>query len=99
MLRHAKRTAPEIPAKSGMMLGLGETKEEIIDVMRDLHAHQVDIVTLGQYLRPSRDHVAIHRYYAPQEFFALKRVGEQIGFRHVEAGPLVRSSYHADACV
>lgn len=99
MLRHAKRTAPEIPAKSGMMLGLGETEEEIVDVMRDLLAHQVDILTLGQYLRPSRDHVAIHRYYSPQEFFALKRVGEQIGFRHVEAGPLVRSSYHADACV
>ena len=99
MLLHAKRTAPDIPTKSGMMLGLGETEEEVIDAMRDLHAHQVDIVTLGQYLRPSRDHLAIHRYYSPQEFAGLKRAGEEIGFRHVEAGPLVRSSYHADACI
>lgn len=99
MLLHAKRTAPEIPTKSGMMLGLGETEDEVVDVMRELYAHQVDIVTLGQYLRPSRDHLAIQRYYSPQEFAALKRAGEEIGFRHVEAGPLVRSSYHADACV
>lgn len=99
MLRHAKQTAPDIPTKSGMMLGLGETEEEVVDAMRELHEHQVDIVTLGQYLRPSRDHLAIHRYYAPEEFAALKQAGEQIGFRHIEAGPLVRSSYHADACV
>ena len=99
MLRHAKRVAPEIPTKSGVMLGLGETEEEVVRVMRDLRAHQVDIFTLGQYLRPSRDHLAIHRYYSPQEFAELKRIGEEIGFRHVEAGPLVRSSYHADACV
>ena len=99
MLRHAKQTAPDIPTKSGMMLGLGETEEEVVDAMRNLHAHRVDIVTLGQYLRPSRDHLAIHRYYSPQEFAELKQAGEQIGFRHVEAGPLVRSSYHADACV
>ena len=99
MLRQAKQTAPDIPTKSGMMLGLGETEEEVVDTMRDLHAHQVDIVTLGQYLRPSKDHLAIQRYYSPQEFAEFKRVGERIGFRHVEAGPLVRSSYHAEACV
>ena len=99
MLRHAKRVAPLIPTKSGVMLGLGETEQEVVEVMRDLRAHQVDIFTLGQYLRPSRDHLAIHRYYTPQEFAEFKRIGEEIGFRHVEAGPLVRSSYHADSCV
>ena len=95
MLRHAKRAAPDVPTKSGMMLGLGESEEEVVEVMRDLRAHQVDVVTLGQYLRPSRDHLPIRRYYTPAEFGALKQTGEHIGFRHVEAGPLVRSSYHA----
>ena len=95
MLLHAKHFAPNLPTKSGMMLGLGETESEVVQVMRDLHAHQVDIVTLGQYLRPSRDHLPIRRYYAPAEFDDLKQAGEQIGFRHIEAGPLVRSSYHA----
>ena len=95
MLRHSKRAAPDVPTKSGMMLGLGESEEEVVEVMRDLRAHQVDVVTLGQYLRPSRDHLPIRRYYTPAEFGALKQTGEHIGFRHVEAGPLVRSSYHA----
>jgi len=99
MLQHAKRMAPKIPTKSGVMLGLGETEEEVTEVMRDLRAHQVDIFTLGQYLRPSRDHLAIHRYYSQAEFADLKQVGERIGFQHIEAGPLVRSSYHADECV
>jgi lipoic acid synthetase len=99
MLRHAKHVAPRIPTKSGVMLGLGETGQEVVEVMRDLRAHQVDIFTLGQYLRPSRDHLPIHRYYAPQEFADFRRIGHEIGFRHVEAGPLVRSSYHADSCV
>jgi lipoic acid synthetase len=99
MLRFAKRVAPRIPTKSGVMLGLGETAAEVLEVMRDLHANQVDIFTLGQYLRPSRDHLAIHRYYAPEEFAEFKRMGEQIGLKHVQAGPLVRSSYHADDCV
>ena len=96
MLLHAKQAAPDVPTKSGMMLGLGETEDEVVAVMRDLRAHQVDIVTVGQYLRPSRDHLPIRRYYTPAEFADLKRAGEQMGFRHVEAGPLVRSSYHAD---
>ncbi len=98
MLSFAKLVAPEIRTKSGVMLGLGETAAEVAEVMRDLHAHEVDIFTLGQYLRPSRDHLAIHRYYTPEEFAEFKRMGEKIGFRHVQAGPLVRSSYHADDC-
>ena len=96
MLLHAKRVAPDIPTKSGMMLGLGESRAEVIAVMRDLRAHQVDIFTLGQYLRPSQKHLPIQRYYSPQEFAHFKRLGYEMGFRHVEAGPLVRSSYHAD---
>lgn len=96
MLQHAKRVAPGIPTKSGMMLGLGERDEEVVEVMRDLHAHDVDIFTLGQYLRPSPDHLPIRKYYSPEEFARFKAIGDEIGFRHVEAGPLVRSSYHAD---
>jgi lipoic acid synthetase len=96
MLRYAKQAAPHIPTKSGVMVGLGETEEEIVDVMRDLRAHQVDIFTLGQYLRPSPDHLPIRRYYSPEEFARLKQVGDELGFRHMEAGPLVRSSYHDD---
>ena len=84
------------PTKSGMMLGLGESSAEVIAVMRDLCAHQVDIFTLGQYLRPSAKHLPIRRYYSPAEFAHFKRLGYEMGFRHVEAGPLVRSSYHAD---
>ena len=100
MLAHSKEIAPEVPTKSGMMLGLGETSEEVIEVMRDLRDHQVDICTLGQYLRPSRDHLPIQRYYTPAEFAEFKRAGQQeIGFRHVEAGPLVRSSYHAEEAI
>ena len=96
MLLHAKRVAPDIPTKSGMMLGLGESGAEVIAVMRDLRAHEVDILTLGQYLRPSQKHLPIQRYYSPDEFAYFKRLGCEMGFRHVEAGPLVRSSYHAD---
>jgi lipoic acid synthetase len=97
MLLHAKRVGNGVPTKSGLMGGLGETNEEIIEVMRDLRRHEVDICTIGQYLRPSRDHLPIDRYVTPAEFAHFKRVGEQeIGFRHVEAGALVRSSYHAD---
>lgn len=100
MLAHSKQIAPEVPTKSGMMLGLGETSEEVIEVMRDLRDQQVDIFTLGQYLRPSRDHLPIQRYYTPAEFAEFKRAGQQeIGFRHVEAGPLVRSSYHAGEAI
>lgn len=96
MLLYAKTAGGDIPTKSGMMLGLGETDEEVIQVMRDLHAHRVDICTIGQYLRPSRDHLPISKYYSPAEFARFKQVGDELGFGHVEAGPLVRSSYHAD---
>ncbi|HSA54155.1 MAG TPA: lipoyl synthase [Gemmatimonadaceae bacterium] len=91
----SKRLAPGIPTKTGIILGLGETVEEVLAVMRDLRAVDVDILTLGQYLRPSRDHLPLDRYYTPEEFRELRREGTSMGFRHVEAGPLVRSSYHA----
>ena len=96
MLRYAKELAPETPVKSGLMLGLGELEEEVLQVMRDLRAHRVDILTLGQYLRPSPKHLPIVRYIAPEEFDAYRAAGQGMGFAHVEAGPLVRSSYHAD---
>jgi lipoic acid synthetase len=95
IFRFVKRTAPEIPTKTGMILGMGETKEEVIAVMRDLREVDVDILTLGQYLRPSDNHIALDRYYTPQEFRELYEIGMEMGFRHVESGPLVRSSYHA----
>ncbi len=96
MLRYAKELAPETPVKSGLMLGLGENQDEVVQVLRDLRAHKVDIITLGQYLRPSPKHLPIVRYVPPEEFAELRRIGQEIGFAHVEAGPLVRSSYHAD---
>jgi lipoic acid synthetase len=95
LFRFAKRVAPEIPTKSGLILGMGETIEEVIDVMRDLRSVDVDILTLGQYLRPSADHIPLDRYVTPDEFRHLREVGLAQGFRHVESGPLVRSSYHA----
>jgi lipoic acid synthetase len=99
MLAYAKRVRPFVPTKSGLMLGLGENVDEVIQVMRDLRAHQVDILTLGQYLRPSAKHLPIIRYVPQSEFDELKRLGYEIGFKHVEAGPLVRSSYHASDAV
>jgi len=95
IFRYAKRTAPDIPTKTGMILGMGETVEEVVAVMRDLRAVDVDILTLGQYLRPSDAHITLDRYYTPQEFRKLYEIGMEMGFRHVESGPLVRSSYHA----
>jgi lipoic acid synthetase len=95
IFRLAKAIAPDIPTKSGMILGMGETVDEVIDVMRDLRSRDVDILTLGQYLRPSGDHIPMDRYYAPEEFRELAVVGREMGFKHVESGPLVRSSYHA----
>ncbi len=95
IFRFAKRIAPDIPTKTGIILGMGETVEEVIAVMRDLRAVDVDILTLGQYLRPSDQHIALDRYYTPEEFRHLYDVGMGMGFRHVESGPLVRSSYHA----
>ena len=95
IFRFSKRTAPDIPTKTGIILGLGETNEEVLRTMRELRAVDVDILTLGQYLRPSEDHIALDRYVTPDEFRALREAGREMGFRHVEAGPLVRSSYHA----
>lgn len=95
IFRFAKATAPAIPTKTGMILGLGETVEEVVAVMKDLRSVDVDILTLGQYLRPSAAHLPIDRYYSPAEFSELRSIGMALGFRHVEAGPLVRSSYHA----
>ena len=95
IFRLAKRVAPDIPTKTGMILGMGETVEEVVAVMRDLREVDVDILTLGQYLRPSDTHIALDRYYTPAEFRELYETGMEMGFRHVESGPLVRSSYHA----
>jgi len=96
MLRYASLQAPLIPTKSGIMVGLGETRDEVRQTMHDLRDHGVGIVTIGQYLRPSPDHLAIQKYYAPEEFEELREYGRGLGFGHVEAGALVRSSYHAD---
>ncbi len=96
MLDFAKSLSPSTPTKSGLMLGLGETVEEVLGVMQDLQRHRVDILTLGQYLRPSSKHLPIVRYVPPAEFAELRVSGMKMGFSHVEAGPLVRSSYHAD---
>jgi lipoic acid synthetase len=97
VLAHAKRVRPGTPTKSGLMLGLGETPDEVLQVMRDLRAHHVDILTLGQYLRPSPKHLPIVRYVPPAEFDEFRNAGDAMGFAHVESGPLVRSSYHAAA--
>ncbi len=91
----SKRIAPQILTKTGIILGMGETNEEIIEVMKDLRKVDVDILTLGQYLRPSDGHIALDRYVTPEDFRRFYEVGMELGFRHVESGPLVRSSYHA----
>ena len=96
LLRQYKRRRPEVPGKSGLMLGLGERNEEVIEVMRDLRAHDVDMLTLGQYLQPSRNHLAVDRFVPPAEFTELGDIARSLGFRHVASAPLVRSSYHAD---
>jgi lipoic acid synthetase len=95
IFRFAKAYAPHIPTKTGMILGLGETNEEVLQTMRELRAVDVDILTLGQYLRPSADHIALDRYVTPDEFRMFRAAGTAMGFKHVESGPLVRSSYHA----
>jgi len=95
IFRAAKELAPDIPTKSGLILGMGETLEEVELVMRDLRDVDVDILTLGQYLRPSDSHIPLDRYVTPGEFRQLYEIGMALGFRHVESGPLVRSSYHA----
>ena len=95
LLESAKRLSPGMVTKSGVMVGLGETMEELVHVFHDLGSRGVDILTVGQYLRPSRDHLPIARFYTPEEFYSLKEEAMRCGFRHVESGPLVRSSYHA----
>lgn len=95
LLRRAKEIRPEVPTKSGIMVGAGETVEEVRRTMRDIAGQGTDILTVGQYLRPSPAHVPVDRFYHPDEFAALKAYGGELGFGHVESGPLVRSSYHA----
>ena len=95
ILRTAKKLQPEMLTKTGMMLGVGETKDEVMTTLRDLRANDVDIVTLGQYLQPSAKLLRVERYVTPEEFVEFKNQADKLGFRHVESGPLVRSSYHA----
>ena len=95
LLARARAYAPHIPTKTGLMLGLGETHDEVVETLRDLRGVGVDILTIGQYLRPSGSHLPMVRYYHPDEFAELKRIALALGFGHVESGPLVRSSYHA----
>jgi lipoic acid synthetase len=96
LLRHVKSAAPHIVTKTGLMVGLGETEEELLNVFRNMRAHNIDVLTVGQYLRPSKQHAEVVRYYRPEEFARLKEQALAMGFGHVESGPLVRSSYHAD---
>lgn len=95
-LRRAKEMNADIPTKSSLMIGLGETKEEIIETMDDLRANNVDIMTIGQYLQPTKKHLKVQKYWHPDEFAELKEIAMSKGFSHCESGPLVRSSYHAD---
>jgi lipoic acid synthetase len=95
LLGNVKRFANPTVSKTGIMVGLGETTDELLEVFHDLAAEKVDILTIGQYLRPSRNHAPMTRYYTPDEFKFLKDEAMKLGFRHVESGPLVRSSYHA----
>ena len=96
LLKAYKARCPDVVTKSGLMLGLGETKEEVKEVLKDLKAHEVDMITLGQYLQPSKDHLKVERFVHPSEFDELREFGEALGFKQVASGPLVRSSYHAD---
>jgi lipoic acid synthetase len=95
LLARAKAMDPDLPTKSGLMVGLGEEWDELLVALRDLRAAGVDLLTIGQYLRPSASHLPVARFYTPEEFAELKRIGMEMGYRHVESGPLVRSSYHA----
>ena len=95
LLRRAKQMRPAMPVKTGMMLGLGESREEVLGAMAEIRSQGASILTLGQYLQPTREHLPVARFVRPEEFADYKRLGEEMGFRHVEAGPLVRSSYHA----
>jgi len=97
LLRRARELSPRTPTKSGVMVGLGETRDELLQVFDDLRANNVDVLTVGQYMRPSMRHLPVERYVSPDEFADLKARAKAIGFRHVESAPLVRSSYHAHA--
>ena len=96
LLKEYKRCCPEVLTKSGLMIGLGETNEEVIQVLKDLRSHNVDMLTLGQYLQPSRNHLAVERFMTPAEFDGLGNIARELGFQRVASEPLVRSSYHAD---
>ena len=96
LLRKYKRRRPDILTKSGLMVGLGETKEEIFEVMKTMREYDIDMLTIGQYLQPSRHHLPIKRYVSPEEFAEYKKLADDIGFKQAACGPLVRSSYHAD---
>ena len=95
LLRRAREMSLETPTKTGMMLGLGETRDEVLQAMEEIATQSTHILTLGQYMQPTPEHLPIERYVHPDEFAEFKQLGEQMGFKHVEAGPLVRSSYHA----
>ena len=96
LLAHSNEMAPDIPTKSGIIVGMGETTSDLVETMKDLRAVGCDLLTIGQYLRPSQEHLPIDRFYTPAEFEELASLGRELGFRHVASGPLVRSSYHAD---
>jgi lipoic acid synthetase len=96
LLKKYKQRRPDVLTKSGLMLGLGETREELLQVLRDMRAHDIDMLTLGQYLQPSRDHLPVERFVTPEEFDEFAQIATELGFKSVASGPLVRSSYHAD---
>lgn len=96
LLKAYKARRPDVLTKSGLMLGIGETKEEVIQVMKDMREHDIDMITLGQYLQPSKHHLAVERFVHPDEFDELGQIAKELGFTHVASGPMVRSSYHAD---
>jgi lipoic acid synthetase len=96
LLRYVKELAPQMVTKSGVMVGLGETRDELLEVFQNMRRHSIDVLTIGQYLRPSKKHAEVARFYRPEEFVELKEAAQAMGFAHVESGPLVRSSYHAD---
>ena len=96
LIKNFKAAQPTVPTKSGLMLGIGESIDQVKKVLEDLHAHNCDMITLGQYLQPSLSHLPVERYVHPDEFDALREFGEELGFMHVASGPMVRSSYHAD---
>ncbi|MES2562661.1 MAG: radical SAM protein, partial [Pseudomonadota bacterium] len=96
LLKAFKARCPDVPTKSGLMVGLGETDDEIIETLRDLRRHEVDMLTIGQYLQPSAHHLPVLRYVAPETFDGYAQQAAQLGFAHAACGPMVRSSYHAD---